>query len=145
MGDLRPSDGTISKWRQEAVYSGRHEQISTDTQQLLDVDVARELRDVQVGDYMTLVHLREMADIVGVSRAGNKGELITRLQAVIQSINATGTVVTSVGKGRIPWVLTKEQTILVNNRFKRLVIPPHVDAFLTSGNGLFDDKSSCWR
>lgn len=145
MYDLRPSDTTISKWRREALFSGRHVQISTEAQQLLDVDVARELRGIQVGDYMTVNNLREMAGIVGVSRAGNKGELITRMQAVIQSINATGTAVISVGKGPIPWVLTNEEMIIVNNRFKRLVIPPHVDAFCTAGSGLFEDKSSCWR
>ena len=94
---------------------------------------------------MTLVNLRELAVMVGVKSSGNKPELITRLQAVIQSINDTGTAVVSVGKGPIPWVLTDDQLVMVNNRCRRLVIPPYVHAFCTTKQGLFDDKSSCWR
>ena len=96
-------------------------------------------------DYMTVANLRELAGVVGVTRAGNKPELLTRLRAVIQSINDTGTAVISVGKGPIPWVLTDEQVLMINNRFRRLVLPPYVHVFCTTEEGLFDDKSSCWR
>ena len=96
-------------------------------------------------DYMTVANLRELAGVVGVTRAGNKPELLTRLRAVIQSINDTGTAVISVGKGPIPWVLTDEQVLMINNRFRRLVLPPYVHDFCTTEEGLFDDKSSCWR
>ena len=125
--------------------SGRHVGISIETEQTLDVNVARELRGVEVGDYMTVANLKELAVMVGVTRAGTKRELITRLRAVIQSINDTGTAVISVGKGKIPWVLTDDQVLMVNDRFKRLVFPPHVHAICTTEEGLFDDKSSCWR
>ena len=64
---------------------------------------------------------------------------------MIQAINDTGTAVVSVGKGPIPWVLTDDEVLMVNNRFRRLVLPPHVHAFCTTEEGLFDDKSSCWR
>ena len=145
IANCRPTDAMISKWRREACWSGRFFEISTEAQQTLDVDIARELRGLHVGDYMTVTNLRELADVVGVARAGNKGELITRLRAVIQSINNTGTVVVSVGKGPIPWVLTDDEVRMVNNRFKSLVLPPHVHAFCTTEEGLFDNKSSCWR
>ena len=145
VGNLRPSDTVISKWRREACFSGRHVEISSEAQQTLDVEVARELRDVEVGDYMTVANLQELARVVGVKRAGTKDELITRLRAVIQAINDTGTAVVSVGKGPIPWVLTDDEVLMVNNRFRRLVLPPHVHAFCTTEEGLFDDKSSCWR
>ena len=142
---LRPEDSVIGKWREEACFSGRFEEIRKDSQQLLDVDVANELRDVQVGDYMTCAQLREMSTLAGVKRSGNKDELIARMQSLITEINDTGTAVISVGKGRIPWVLSDAETRMVNNRFKNLVIPPYMHAFCTTKQGLFDDKSSCWR
>ena len=79
-----------------------------------------------MGDYMTKDNLKELAVLVGVKSAGNKDELIARLQAVIQEINDTGTAVISVGKGPIPWVLTNDQVVMFNNRCKRLVITKHV-------------------
>jgi len=145
IGFLRPTDATICKWRKEASLSRRHVEISIETEQTLDVDIARELQGVEVGDYMTVTDLKELAGMVGVKRAGTKRELIARLRAVIQSINDTGTAVISVGKGKIPWVLTDDQVLMVNDRFRRLVFPPHVHAICTTEQGLFDDKSSCWR
>ena len=145
LGLLHPTDAMIVKWRKEACFSGRFVEINTETQQTLDAGVASELRGLQVGDYMTVANLRELARLVRAKSGGNKPELITRLQAVIQEINDTGTAVTSVGKGPIPWVLTDGQVLMFNNRCRRLVIPPYVHAFCTTKQGLFDDKSSCWR
>ena len=135
----------ISKWRREACSSGRFVEIGTKTKQYLDGGVSSTLRGFEVGDYMTVADLRELARLVGAKSGGNKPELITRLQAVIQEINDTGTAVVSVGKGAIPWVLTTQQTLVFNNRCRRLVIPPHVHAFCTTEEGILADKSSCWR
>ena len=142
---LRPTDALIRKWRREACTSGFFREISSQTEQLLDVGVAAALRGLPVGDYMTKDNLKELAVLVGVKSVGNKDELIARLQAVIQEINDTGTAVISVGKGPIPWVLTHDQVVMFNNRCKRLVIPKHVQAFCTTEAGIFDDHSSCWR
>ena len=94
---------------------------------------------------MTMNNLKELAGLVGVKSAGNKAEMIVRLQAVIQQINDTGTAVVSVGKGPIPWVLTNDQVAMFNNRCTKLVIPTHVQAFCTTEKGIFEDHSSCWR
>ena len=142
---LRPTEAMITKWRKEACSSGRFVEISTETEQTLDLHVASELRGLEVGDYMTVANLKELADLVGAKKGGNKPELITRLRDVIQEINDTGTAVVSIGKGPIPWVLTDDQVLVFNNRCRRLVVPPHIHAFCTTKEGLFDDNTSCWR
>ena len=94
---------------------------------------------------MRVSDLQDLAKIVGVSSAGLQPELRARLGAVIQEIRDTGTAVISVGKGRIPWVFTKQELALVDSRFRGLVIPFGVTAFCTTKKGVLQDPSSSWR
>ena len=54
---LRPSESMISKWRKEACSSGRFVEISSETEQFLDADVANLLRGLEVGEYVTVANL----------------------------------------------------------------------------------------
>ena len=134
------------KWRKEADVSGRHTQIGTRVPQFIDADVAVTIRDLDVYDAaMRVSDLRELAKIVGVPHSGNKVELQLRLGTIIQTIRDTGTAVVSVGCAPIPWVFTQAHLDLVNGRFRRLVIPHEFHSFCNGDQGLFEDRSSCWR
>ena len=84
-GLARPDKFMPSKWRSEARESGRHSQIATRVPQVLDPDVANELRDLHI-DELRVQDLRQLARIVGVSPSGNKDALTLRLAPLIQSI-----------------------------------------------------------
>ena len=141
---IHPKEGEVSKWRSEADSSGKFTEIGKNAEQHLDPEVARTLAHLDVED-MRVTELEEFAKIIGVQHTGNKRELQDRIRQVFQTFAATGTAVVSVGKGRIPWVFTKDQIRLVDERFKGIVLPHNCSAFCTTKAGLFKSRTSCWR
>ena len=54
---IQPTEAMITKWRKEAAVSGRHLSISHEAVQMLDPDVARELRGLDI-EPLRVVDLR---------------------------------------------------------------------------------------
>ena len=76
----------IAKWRQEALSSGRHSQIAQEIDLMVDPEVARELRGIDLQP-MTKADLVELSKIIGLSHSGTKQAILDRLTPVIASIN----------------------------------------------------------
>ena len=82
----RPDKHMPAKWRREAAESGCHSHIAIAVPQMLDREVARELRGLNVDD-LRVVDLQPLARIVGVPTSGRKADLKRRLAPLVQSIN----------------------------------------------------------
>ena len=57
----------------------------------------------------------------------------------------TGAAVLGHTHAPIPWMLTKEEIAVVDDRFRNVVIPHGVHAFCTFKEGLLENRSACWR
>ena len=87
MNTLCPKDDKIiKKWRLEALDSGRHSHIGHEVIQMVDPDVARELRGIDI-EPMTKKQLVELSRIIGLPTSGTKQVVFDRLEPVITSIN----------------------------------------------------------
>ena len=84
---LCPKDDTdIKKWRLEALDSGRHAYIGHEVTHMVDQDVARELRGIDI-EPLTRNQLVELSQILGLPTTGTKQVVFNRLEPVITSIN----------------------------------------------------------
>ena len=87
MNTLCPKDDNIiKKWRLEALDSGRHSNIGQEVIHMVDPDVARELRGIDL-EPMTKKQLVELSKIIGLPHTGTKQVVFNRLEPVITSIN----------------------------------------------------------
>ena len=87
MNHFRPKDtAMIAKWRREASSSGRHSHIADEIDRMVDPEVARELRGIDLQP-MTKVELVELSKIIGLPHSGTKQAILDRLAPVIASIN----------------------------------------------------------
>ena len=83
---VNPDKNMPAKWRWEARDSGRHVHLATLVDNIIDPEVANELRGLDVRE-LRVQDLRELARILGVSSSGNKDALTLRLTPLLQSIN----------------------------------------------------------
>ena len=86
LNTVQPKDDMIARWRLEASLSGRFPEISTEFERFVDADVAQTLSNLDV-NAMRVVDLRECAQLLGTSHAGNKPELQDRVQQILQTFN----------------------------------------------------------